>query len=97
MRDATTDGYDGFFECKNNPDHDTREYTVCDDCSERANRKRRMTNTYQLVINVREDIAGDIYRLAETIDSERVRITFSQARGDVEIVEVVSTQVKGTE
>lgn len=54
-----------------------------------------MPTTYQLVLNVSEQVAGDVYRLAENVDTERVRITFGNSRGDIEIIEVVSTQVIG--
>lgn len=36
------DGYDGFWECKADPTHDTRIYTICDTCKELNERKRRL-------------------------------------------------------
>ena len=52
---------------------------------------------YQIVLNVTEQIAEDVYRLASAAgETERVFITFGDARGDIEINEVVSTQVIGT-
>lgn len=49
-------------------------------------------STYQIVLTVREQVDGDVYRLAENVDTERIAIRFGQARGDIEILEVVSTQ-----
>ena len=54
-----------------------------------------MPTTYQIVLTVREHVAGDVYRLAENVDTERIAIRFAECRAELEIVEVVSTQVKG--